>query len=98
MRLEMVPLSASAAPKAAFGLRIRAGNATLASLSLEPFRNFDGEGRLGIAMDGEVRCGKAVEVRDASGSPAWVTALCGPGNGDKRDAPWELQITGTRPS
>ena len=98
IRLEMVPLSHTSAPKAAFGVRLRAGNAVLANLSLEPFKNFDGEGRLGMVMDGTVRCGKPVEVRDASGNPVWVTVPCGPGNGDKRDEPWTLQITRTKPS
>lgn len=96
IRLEMLPLSHKSASKAAFGVRLRAGNAVLANLSLKPFKNGSGWSRLGIVMDGSVWCDKPLEVRDASGNPVWVQAICG--TGSERDDPWKIQITGTKPS
>ena len=97
MRLETVPLvSGPSMSKAAFGLRLRAGNTVLANLNLRPSKDNEGYARLGIVMEGSVWCGNPLEVRDASGNPAWVQVLCGLGN--ERDDPWEIQITGTKPS
>ena len=98
MRLETVPLVRySSLPKAAFGLRLRAGNTVLANLSLRPFKDDDERTRLGIVMDGSPKCDNPLEVRDASGNPAWVQVLCGVA-GNERGKPWTLQITGTKPS
>lgn len=96
MRLEMVEIWKSTAPKTAFDVRIRAGKTTLATLSLRPYLTSGMERRLGIVMDGSSSCGTPVEVGDASGEPAWVQVLCG--NGAKRDNPWEIQITDAKPS
>lgn len=96
MRLEMVEIWKSTASKAAFGMRIRAGTTTVANVTLQPYLTSGMERRLGIVMDGSPSCGTPVESGDASGTPVWVQVLCG--KGAKRDNPWELQITDTRPS